>query len=128
MTVDWAFAGIGAVGEELASLVQGTLCFSKVNIAEARKFGKVVFEGYLAGLDDAGWRGDPRLVRIGYTVGSILTFGLGYGLFQLDKSLYPWYEQAFGRPIDEIMGLFAEQNRYLLELADETRNMLAAIN
>jgi hypothetical protein len=55
----------------------------------------------------------------------MMVYGLGYGLFQLDENLFPWYERAFGRPIDEIMDLFTRQNRYLLELVDEVKNLLS---
>lgn len=126
VAIDWAFVGIGAIGEEIAALVQATLCFSEVDIAEAHKLDKIVFDGYLEGLVEAGWRDDPRLARLGCTAGSLLVFGLGHGLFQFDKTLFPWYEQAFGRPIDEIMGLFAALNHFVLELADEARTLLAA--
>jgi hypothetical protein len=125
--VDWAFTGIGAIGEELAFLVQGTICFSQVDIAKFHEFDKIVFENYLEGLAAVGWRGDPNLVRLGYAVSSMLVYGLGYGLFQLNESLFPWYEQAFGRPIDEIMDLFAKQNHFLLELVDEVKNLLSVI-
>lgn len=55
----------------------------------------------------------------------MMVYGLGYGLFQLNENLFPWYERAFGRPIDEIMDLFTRQNRYLLELVDEVKNLLS---
>ena len=35
VAVDWAFTGIGAVAEEIVSLVHGSLCFSEVSMAEA---------------------------------------------------------------------------------------------
>ncbi len=125
--VDWAFTGIGAIGEELAYLVEGTLCFSKVDVAQIHEFDNIVFNNYLEGLAEVGWRGDPRLVRLGYILASVLVYGLGYGLFQFDENLFPWYERAFGRPIDEIMDLFAAQNHFLLELADEAKTLMSII-
>ena len=124
LTLRWLGWGIG---EELAALVLATVVFSDVDIADAHRLDKIVFDGYLEGLAEAGWHGDPRLARLGYTASSPLIFGLGHGLFQFDSTLFAWYEQAFGRPIDEIMGLFAESNHFLLELADEARRLLAVI-
>jgi hypothetical protein len=35
----------------------------------------VVLAGYVEGLADAGWRGDERLVRLGYTAGIAMRWG-----------------------------------------------------
>ncbi|MEM7132380.1 MAG: phosphotransferase [Chloroflexota bacterium] len=124
VAIDWTYVGTAAIGFELASLVHGTLIFSEVGIADARELDQIVFEGYLSGLQDAGWQGDPRQVRLGYTASSAMIFGLGYGAFKLNESTYPWLEQAFGLPIDKFMRLGAELNRFFLELADEARLQL----
>ena len=124
VAVDWTFVGLGAVGFELASLVQGTLFFSEVEVAEAHTLDRIVFEGYLAGLSDVGWQGDPRQARLGYTAGSAVIFGLGYGAFKLNQAVYPWLEQAFGLPIDQFMKLGAGLNHFFLSLADEARTLL----
>lgn len=123
VAIDWTFVGIGPIGMELASLVQGSLFFSEVDVAEAYDLDQVVFDGYIAGLADAGWHGDPRQARLGYTASSAMIFGLGYGAFKLNESNYPWLEQAFGLPIDEFMALGAALNRFFLTLADEARTL-----
>ncbi|MBV7335121.1 phosphotransferase [Chloroflexi bacterium TSY] len=127
VAVDWTFVGMGAIGLELASLVQGTLFFSEVDVAQARTLDRIVFEGYLTGLSEAGWHGDPRQVRLGYTASSAMIFGLGYSAFKLNQDVYPWLEQAFGLPIDQFMDLGAELNRFFLELADEARTLLHVV-
>jgi hypothetical protein len=128
VAVDWAFVGIGAIGEDIVSLVQASLGYSEVAKTEARKLDTIVFDGYLEGLAEAGWRGDPRLARLGYTAGSALCFGIGYGGFDFDESLFPWIEQAFGLPIAQFMVLIADLNHFLLELADEARALIAALS
>ena len=121
VAVDWTYVGIGAVGEELESLVHGTLCFSEIPTANARQLDAIVFDAYLEGLADAGWHGDPRLIRLSYTAGSAMCFGLGYFWFEPPADSRPWIEQAFGRPFDEIIILSSEIRHFVLELADEAR-------
>ena len=124
VAVDWAFVGLGAVGEDIVSLVQASLVFSEVSMADARKLDQIVFDGYLEGLADAGWRGDPRLARLGYAASSALCFGIGYAGFDIDESVFPWIEQAFGLPIHELMVLVADHKHFLFELADEARALM----
>ncbi|MEM7538293.1 MAG: phosphotransferase [Chloroflexota bacterium] len=124
IAIDWTYIGIEPIGIELASLVQGSLFFSEADITQARQLDQRVFEGYLAGLEDAGWHGDPRQARLGYTAGSAMIFGMGYGAFKLNERVYPWLEQAFGLPIDQFMVLGGELNHFFLELADEAHRLL----
>src|SRR5439155_4390297 len=75
VAVDWAYSGIGAVGEEIAPLVWGSLGFRDVPIEQAQELEALVFNSYLDGLRDAGWNGDARLVRFGYAAASVLRYG-----------------------------------------------------
>ena len=97
-------------------------------MADARKLDKLVFDGYLEGLADAGWQGDPRLIRLGYAAGSVLCFGLGYLVFEPPEAMIPWLEQAFGLPIDKFSVLVADLRNFWLELADEARSLLASLS
>jgi hypothetical protein len=124
VAVDWAYVGIGAVGEELASLVQASLVFSEIDMTDAHKLKEIVFDGYIKGLAEAGWHGDARLVRLGYSAGSVLIFELGYGSAPLDESRYAWAEQAFGLPIDDLKSLSAKSTHFCLDLADEARELI----
>jgi hypothetical protein len=129
VAVDWAFAGIGAIGEEINPLVHASLIFSEVERTETKALDDIVFSSYLAGLNDAGWQGDPRLVRFGYAAASALCFTIGYilgdALFLiLNKRGHPWMERAFGLPIEKLVDLGAVTNRFQLDLADEARALL----
>ncbi|MFQ5614419.1 MAG: phosphotransferase, partial [Anaerolineae bacterium] len=77
VAIDWVFAGAGAVGAEMVALVVATLGFREVEFDRAQELEIIVFEGYLAGLDAAGWGGDPRLVRFGYAAAAALRYVLG---------------------------------------------------
>ena len=128
VAVDWTYVGIGALGEDLVSLVHGSLAFSEVAIAEARNLDALCMEGYLEGLNDVGWRGDPRQVRLGYAAGSAMIFGIGYtGMEPPSEEIIPWLEEVSGRHIDELRIQTTERRHFLLELADEALALMATL-
>jgi hypothetical protein len=63
--LDWAFAGVGAIGEDPGNLVPDSVFDHFIPAAQMPGLEQAVFEGYLAGLREAGWDDDPRLVRLG---------------------------------------------------------------
>ena len=50
---DWEWAGIGALGEDLAPLVAGSLCMGDAAAASGRRLDAAAFTGYIDGLRDA---------------------------------------------------------------------------
>ena len=125
VAVDWAYVGIGAVGEDLVSLVHASMVFSEWPISEADRLEVACIESYTEGLNEAGWHGDPHQVRLGYAAGSALIFGIGYAQLEpLGEESFPWIEQAYGRPIGEFMVLVGELRRIQLNLADEARALI----
>jgi len=112
-------------------LVQASIYFLEVELAKAQELDKIVFEGYLDGLRDAGWHGDPRLVRLGYAAASAVRYPIGGTAeslpFVLDENLHAVAEQIVGRPIGEITDLWAEVFLFLLGLADEARELLNSV-
>ena len=91
---------------------------------DVQELESLAFEGYLAGLGDAGWSGDPRLTRLGFTAGSAMVWGLGYRVFLLEDSWYPALEATIGKPMSELIPLCARLNRYVLSLAEEARQLI----
>jgi hypothetical protein len=130
--VDWAFVGTGAVGSEITTLVNNPILFSMLAIDELPALDAIVFQSYVQGLADAGWRNDAHLVRLGYATHYAIKAGLalnGLLLVRLtDKGWWqPWYEKFFGAPIDEIMVHLAALIRYQLALADEARAIMETL-
>jgi hypothetical protein len=64
--VDWAYCGIGAIGEDPGNFVPDALLDGLVNAEQADELERAVWEGYRAGLADAGWAGDERTVRFAF--------------------------------------------------------------
>jgi hypothetical protein len=115
VAIDWAFAGIDAVGTELAPLVIGSLAFDEVEMDQAEEFEQLAFEGYLEGLREAGWRGEVRQARFGYAATAPLIYAVGY--------LY-----AFDLGQEAVGDWTVRFCRFLLKLADEARRLLGSLD
>ncbi len=70
--LDWALTGLGAIGEDLVSLVAVSLYYDGYTRAYAEALDELAFASYISGLRETGWRGDEELARIGYTCGMTL--------------------------------------------------------
>jgi hypothetical protein len=67
VAIDWGLLGLAAPGEEIASTLVGTVASGELPAEAAGDLAATLYEGYLAGLRDAGWHGDERDVRLGFT-------------------------------------------------------------
>jgi hypothetical protein len=127
VVIDWAFAGRGPIGAELVPLVLASVAYNEVDLAQAQALEDIVFEGYLEGLRDAGWRGNPRQVRLGYTASS-LRFRLGELNramdMILDESQHPFAEQVYGRSMEEIQDHWVQVGSLCDSLADEAQELI----
>lgn len=70
VALDWAFAGIGPVGEDIAPLI----IWSSLPDADCETVQEAVLNSYLAGLGEVGWDGDSDIVRRGYAATAILRY------------------------------------------------------
>jgi hypothetical protein len=131
VAIDWEFAGVSALGAELAPLVGGSLLFDEADLAGADDLEAAVFASYLEGLRDVGWRGDPQLVRLGYTLALALHY-VFLGLAPLEEgtrneALRQFGEQLFGCSYREILERSAALYEFQLARADEARRLLGSL-
>jgi hypothetical protein len=129
VAIDWAITGIGAIGEEIAPLFAQSLQFFNVDMSQIRALDSTVFEGYLAGLRDVGWQGDPQLVRFGYTTTLALYKGVGFVamlsiVLRDEGQARQRFEKTYGYPLEHIFEQWAELQHYLLDLGDEAQKLL----
>ena len=132
VAIDWAFAGKAALGEELVPLVLGSVLFYEVGVDEGQALEEIVFEGYLQGLHDAGWRGDPRQVRLGYAAAGSLWYkfnDVGRWLaLALNESFHPMVAQMWGMPIEDVIDHGVQMESSFDRLADEARELIDALD
>jgi len=118
--LDWAFVGDGAVGEDPSNLVIDSVMDLLWPIDRLDELDQAVTEAYLDGLRDAGWRGDPRLVRLGMCAAAVKYEWLGsMVLLQASHEEH----QAYGRPAESKV-LFAARGaglRLVARYVDEAR-------
>ncbi|MCA9964626.1 MAG: phosphotransferase [Anaerolineales bacterium] len=127
--IDWALAGRGAVGEELVALVAISLYLDSALWADLAQFDQAVFDGYVAGLRDAGWPGEARLARLGYLCAMVLRGLAGVRqdvgmLLDEHNPMLRQREQDLGSK-EAVADFMADVRRFrLLQMADEARRLL----
>jgi hypothetical protein len=127
VAIDWAFMGKGAVGEELAALVWVSLFFMEIPHPEARKLDATAFAAYLEGLRCAGWRGNQRCARLGYTIAMAMRrlVTIRHDLPKmLNQSRHAELQRMTGRSIDDIMEHFAAIGLFVEHLTAEAYDLL----
>ena len=132
VAIDWSHPGIAEIGHDIAPLVFFSLLDDRSDPTQAEELDRRVFAGYVSGLQEAGWPGDPSTARFGYAASLALRYGpscLRRPLrYCLDESGVTWVEQVRGRPIEEVLDRFAAVHCFLLDRADEARELLAVIH
>ncbi|RMF76489.1 MAG: hypothetical protein D6737_20040 [Chloroflexi bacterium] len=130
VAVDWGFVGIGAVAEDLAAMVWVTLFFMEVSSADIHEFDRISYDSYLTGLRDAGWQGDERLVRLGYTIAvpmrRFVTLWHDLPKF-LDAGRHHALEAMMQHPIDDIIAHFVKLDHFTAQLTNEARELYATL-
>ena len=128
VAIDWALTGISSIGEDLTPLVASTVLWFGLPPTQLTELDQVTFEGYLRGLKEAGWRGDPQAVRLGYTAYTALQFGLGLTrlpeLLALDEPGRLRAEALMGRSIEEVIDNTVSVRQFIRDRADEARALM----
>ena len=126
VAVDWSFTGPEAVGTEILYLTAGSLGFFEVEIEKAEELDEIVFEGYIEGLRDLGWCGDPRQVRLAYATAS-LRYALGtLGPILhvlIDEEFYPHTQQIVNCTIEELADCWGKIFQWFFTCLDEARSI-----
>jgi hypothetical protein len=127
--IDWQMVGAGHLGEEPAAMLAVSLQFLDVPSADIAAFEQVVLGGYVDGLRDAGWRGDPASVRLGFAIAASMLLGVGGAgawFVLVSNSGTAVLESIIGRPVEAIAAQWSELQPYLLDLGEEALATIGA--
>ncbi|MBN1937822.1 MAG: phosphotransferase [Anaerolineae bacterium] len=124
--VDWAFTGLGAVGNDLGELVGNSLYFFDYDPYDVETLEAALLEGYLAGIADHGVGIDPRLVRLGYLIS--LSFWMeylpGWTPFSLPPDSGDHVQAMYGHSAREVLASWVHLNAFCLDRVDEARSLI----
>ncbi len=115
---------------DLGELVATSAYFFEVEVGEVGELEATVLDGYLAGLRDAGWSGDPRVVRLGYLVSALLWMGAtlpGWAAVMLPDEAGINVPAMYGRSADAVLAGWVTLTEFLLSRADEARQLMGKL-
>ena len=125
--IDWTRAGTGVIGEELVSLFAASLRFIAVDCDRIPELEASIFAGYVDGLRESGWRGDPKLARFGFAATAALRCGVADPAIKLPDVARRIANLPPGTEAPRILGPGLEQNvaldRHLLDMGEEALDL-----
>lgn len=119
--LDWSMLGYGVLGEDVANLVLDSVWMFDAAATRLPTFERAILAGYLDGLREAGWTGDPALVRASYAAIGALRFGLlAEPVLRLahDETQHGIMEARYDLPIAAIVAQRAALLGHALALAE----------
>ena len=124
VAIDWSHIGFGGIGQEAGTSTALDLLFLEIPVDQAQRLDEMIFESYVSGLRDAGWRGDARLARLGYTAGAALDFGINWTASSSewiidDEERLAVVESLLGHKIAEVLEQYAQTLPFLLDLGED---------
>ena len=130
--VDWSYAGPGALGSELAPLVSASMGLGTIPIAEGDTLARLALEGYLEGLGQAGWHGNPDLVRFGFSASCFWRYPIGaqigeFAQYMVNEAYYPFIEQKFGVSVEQMADFTAQWMAWSSPYYEETLRLKKAL-
>ncbi|MBO9436863.1 phosphotransferase [Ruegeria sp. R13_0] len=123
IAIDWAFAGYGNVGEELAAAVGASLMFMDTESDDAGALTERMFSGYLDGLRAENWSGASGDVRLSFCATTAMMFALGaigpWLPLLSDPELEPVVRSITGAEPDQFIGNLSKIQEHFLNLGEE---------
>jgi hypothetical protein len=136
--IDWALLGLAPLGADLGHMIGCNI--ENWAVDDPRQHDLTVTAAYLHGLLDSGWRGDERAVRFACATTAAVQMGsyLGAEVSWLHGEpveagpavLSSWPQDRATRQkvtLEAAMAGWATQFSYLLDLADEARQLATAL-
>jgi hypothetical protein len=126
--IDWAFAGVGSLGQDPGNLVLDSVWDLLMPAAVLPELDAAVLAGYLDGLRAAGWAGDERNVRLAMCASAVKYDWLGPVM--LAGAAEERQVGYGGEAIEDAAHLYGERGRafeFLVGWAEEARGLAAEL-
>lgn len=130
VAIDWAGVGWGPIGSELSKLLSQTVNFFGMSAAALPALDAQLFDHYTAGLREAGWTGEARVARFGYTASSAMRLIVRTATaleLAFDDRKRAGYERATGVEFGALAETFSRTLPYYLSLVDEAGRLAAVM-
>ena len=127
VVVDWHFAGSGAIGFDVVTLIACAAVFDGPKLGRVDEVTEPAIGAYLEGLRQSGWEGDDRLARFG-CLGNLavrITSGIPDLVSRTVEEGH--FQIRDPQRLEERTRHYAECLDYLLGLAQETEHLLARV-
>jgi hypothetical protein len=122
LAIDWAYAGIGALGSDIATLMSDAINDRFIPSEQIELLSNGVFEAYRRGLADTGANINVRMLRYAYCATVALKFSWVIpDLFAIASRTDP--SQPFAGNLEQLFTTRGRFARYLLTLADEASSL-----
>lgn len=124
--LDWSQSGPGARGEDIANLPLDSVWMGHVAPEQLPALERLVYQGYLAGLREAGWAGEERQIRLAFALTAALRFGLMANalLRQVhDPRQHEPLARRYGRPFAQTAAWRAAAVARALDIAAELETL-----
>ena len=130
VAIDWALAGVLPLGAELPLLVTASVLWAQeVGPGNLAELADSCLAGYVAGLADVGWHGEPRLVEAGFAATAALRHGPLWGAVELvgftPEQRAP-IMRTMGGSIEEFADRWAAVQRFAYDRLDAVWGFLGA--
>jgi aminoglycoside phosphotransferase (APT) family kinase protein len=126
--IDWAYAGIGPVGSDLAPTVVGSLLLSHDPLEKLAVLERAAIDAYSLVLDPVA---SASQIIFSYRATAGLRYGL-YGVARLplllDRSMHARVEQLIGRPIEEYARRVGRLTSQMICYAAGVREIAAGVS
>lgn len=115
--IDWAFVGIGGIGEDAATLVFDTLYDFHLPPEQGPRLFTIVLDGYVAGLRDSGYLADRAAVRQAMLVTAAAKYS--WTLPAALRALQQEQSTLNGRDTEDTTATWLHVGDFLLDLTAE---------
>jgi hypothetical protein len=126
--VDWQYAGLRQIGSDIAGLIADSSVIPvRRKAAEPEQFAPLVLDGYLAGLQEAGWKVHLDRARLACIATLALPWSFNL-LGSLDAQvLFQPVTEGNRATLEAKLEEYIRRQRFLLDLAEEARELLQSV-